>query len=138
MIIAACILGYLVLAVLTMAVALRLRPDWYYDKQLHYGDAKDALHWCSHDYDAQRRDCADCGEIRARMTRVYAEKESDSGAFFCSAAGWPVTCLVILFSMVRSSVQRGLNNDITTRAALEQELAAARKEVDALLRQEPA
>lgn len=103
------LLVYLACAMLTLIIGARLRPDWYFEEGISRGKKGTQWHRVS-----------DLGFVLASV-----------GLF-----AWPIVVATLICAGVLDAVRRGVNTGNATRAELAAELAAARKEVDELLKKD--
>lgn len=141
--------GYFVAALVVIAILGRLRPSWFWvtlpaDKSdwrlaLNVSDRIQAQYWGQWP-SLHERDLAAL-KIKAEAN-IKAAGDGNHGPLRTGAILRAIFAPVLLLTAlpvdaVLNGTRRSLNEKITTRAALEAELAAARKEVDALLRKDP-
>lgn len=141
--------SYFVAALVSTALLIRLRPEWMLSSHVDGAEAE-FLSWLTED---EKRNWREWN----RYNMLYADEKADLKAAVklrrekARASGPPPTyyglavpewlliftpILVVVgvpVSMVIRAATRSVNNQTKTRAELEKELAAARKEVDDLM-----
>lgn len=141
--------GYFAAALVSTAIIGRLRPEWLWSKGpkgvTNWRDGMTAseknawAHWSQYNmmYDEEKHQLE--AKVRQRMAAAEGAVWGVAGdSMLVVATLSPLVLLTLLpTSMVLRATHRSLNEKVATRAALEQELAAARREVDALLRKDP-
>ena len=140
--------GYFVAALVSTAIIGRLRPEWLWSKgPAGVTDWRDGMtaqekaawvRWSEYRtaYEEERYNLE--AKVRQRMAAAEGAVWGVAGdSMLVVATLSPLVLLTLLpTSMVLRATHRSLNEKVATRAALEQDLAAARREVDALLRKD--
>jgi hypothetical protein len=114
---AVCFVGMLALWLASAALLIRLRPEWVLEQG----------------YDRFGNPVGGDAYVRLKRGRDY--EATDPGVVMLVLA--PLVLVFVLpMSMVARATMRSVNTKTSARAELEKELAAARKEIDDLLKRE--